>query len=229
MKRYNINRDDARKRIIFKKTKDIKNILGEDYINARKLAKLQINENAFENEYIKELPLNTYFGKIFLGIPFDLFFCAGEANDRIRDNFLEEPQVLTETKNYGSILIDKADHNLRVTGSEYTYINKPMNEMRIHLISEGIYQYIANSYISYQLKMRYDNIINIMLYGTMGYGRFGVEKAILKIKEFNNSSNEEQNLKDMIQEALKEVRYHVLDKTKVHLNILPGAYFDQNY
>uniref|UniRef100_A0A915M8M0 Uncharacterized protein n=1 Tax=Meloidogyne javanica TaxID=6303 RepID=A0A915M8M0_MELJA len=183
MKRYNINLDDARERIIFKKTKDIKNTLGEDYIYARKLAKLQINGNGFENEYIKELPLNTYFGKNFLGIPFYLFFCAGGANDRIRVNFLEEPQVLTETKNYGSILIDKADHNLRVTGSEYTYINKPMTKMGIHLISEGIYQFIANSYISYQLKMRYDNIINIMLYGTMGYGSQELILNVFELKQ----------------------------------------------
>jgi len=43
------------------------------------------------------------------------------------------------------------------------------------------------------------------------------------------SSNEQLNLKDMIEEALKEVRNRVLEKTKVHLNILPGIYVDQNY
>uniref|UniRef100_A0A915LI27 Uncharacterized protein n=1 Tax=Meloidogyne javanica TaxID=6303 RepID=A0A915LI27_MELJA len=59
--------------------------------------------------------------------------------------------------------------------------------------------------------------------------RLGVEKAILKIKEFNRSSDEQLNLKDMIEVALKGVRNRVLEKTKVHLNILPGIYVDENY
>ncbi|CAK5088000.1 unnamed protein product [Meloidogyne enterolobii] len=68
---YNINRDEARKKI-----------------NAKELAKLEINGNAFGNENINRPPLNMYSGSNFLGIPFDLLFCAGGANDRMRDKFL---------------------------------------------------------------------------------------------------------------------------------------------
>uniref|UniRef100_A0A915MIA2 Uncharacterized protein n=1 Tax=Meloidogyne javanica TaxID=6303 RepID=A0A915MIA2_MELJA len=352
------------------------------YIYAKKLAELAINGKAFDKEYIDGLPLNTYFGSDFLGIPFDLLFCAGGANDRIRDNFLEEPQVLTESKNYSSIYIDKADPEMLITEGDYTYLSKSMIEMGIHLEIQGFYEFIVYSNISHYLKSRYGNIINLIIYGVMedGYGylmpqnnnfthetldlhvfelkqrisiatntpkalvnfieeikaemnenphweeyylnfikelenkwaialfkylaslyrhdadkliveteenegcdeeddenlyfkilssntfwikikgvenpakryhtendsaivaavgdantsahfftgsglsRLGVEKAILKIKEFNRSSNEQLNLKDMIEVALKEVRNRVLEKTKVHLNILPGIY-----
>ena len=88
MNKYDINHEQALKKIIAKKTKDIRNIFGEDYINARKLAELAINGKAYDKEYINGLPFNTHFGSNFLGIPFDLLLCAGGANDRIRDNFL---------------------------------------------------------------------------------------------------------------------------------------------
>jgi len=88
MNKYDIDHEQALKKIIARKTKDIRNIFGDDYIYAKKLAELAINGKAFDKEYIDGLPLNTYFGSNFLGIPFDLLFCAGGANDQIRDNFL---------------------------------------------------------------------------------------------------------------------------------------------
>ncbi|CAK5087167.1 unnamed protein product [Meloidogyne enterolobii] len=58
-----------------------------------------------------------------------------------------------------------------------------MSEMGIHLINEGIYQYIKNSFISDQLKMRYDHIINIMVYGMMGYGTQELILHVFELKQ----------------------------------------------
>nr|CAD2204719.1 unnamed protein product [Meloidogyne enterolobii] len=58
-----------------------------------------------------------------------------------------------------------------------------MSEMGIHLINEGIYQYIKNSFISDQLKMRYDNIINMMVYGMMGYGTQELILHVFELKQ----------------------------------------------
>ncbi|CAK5087125.1 unnamed protein product [Meloidogyne enterolobii] len=101
MNEYGTDPDGARRTIIKSKQQYLENIFGEntipyisnegniDYINAKKLAKLQINGKAFDiQNTINGLPLNTYFGSNFLGIPFDLLFCAGGANDRIRDDFI---------------------------------------------------------------------------------------------------------------------------------------------
>nr|CAD2189566.1 unnamed protein product [Meloidogyne enterolobii] len=172
MNKYDINHEQALKKIIAKKTKDIRNIFGEDFVNAKKLAELAINGKAFDKEYIDGLPLNTYFGSNFLGIPFDLLFCAGGANDQIRDNFLEEPQVLTESKNYSSIYIDKADPAIKITEGDYTYLSKSLIEIGIHLEKQGFYEFIVNSNISHHLKSRYGNLINFIIYGVMedGYG-----------------------------------------------------------
>uniref|UniRef100_A0A915LFH4 Uncharacterized protein n=1 Tax=Meloidogyne javanica TaxID=6303 RepID=A0A915LFH4_MELJA len=83
-----------------------------------------------------------------------------------------ERLVLTESKNYSSIYIDKADPEMLITEGDYTYLSKSMIELGIHLQKQGFYAFIVSSNISHHLKTRYVNIINFIIYGVMedGYG-----------------------------------------------------------
>jgi len=80
--------------------------------------------------------------------------------------------VLTESKNYSSIYIDKADPAIKITEGDYTYLSKSLIEIGIHLEKQGFYEFIVNSNISHHLKSRYGNLINFIIYGVMedGYG-----------------------------------------------------------
>uniref|UniRef100_A0A915NDT9 Uncharacterized protein n=1 Tax=Meloidogyne javanica TaxID=6303 RepID=A0A915NDT9_MELJA len=198
MMKYNINRRMARKRVVNKKIRELKNLFGDElipymrdrddevnHITPEQYVELQINGNAFEIKNIEGVPLNYGVPRNYVGIPFDLFFCAGGANDRIRDELLEEPQVLTDSENYGLIIIDKADHNIQVTENDYTHKVKPMVNMLNVQETQEIYQFIINSHvISDQLKRRYDNIVNLILFG-MVEDRYG------HLIPANNSRNPE--------------------------------------
>nr|CAD2127705.1 unnamed protein product [Meloidogyne enterolobii] len=98
-----------------------------------------------------------------IGIPFDLFFCAGGARDHIRTNFLEQPEQLTESKNYGVVIFDKMNPNIKVFEDSAAFYRDPMADMREHLEKQNIDELIGHSSLSEELKTNYANLTEMIL------------------------------------------------------------------
>ncbi|CAK5090722.1 unnamed protein product [Meloidogyne enterolobii] len=113
--------------------------------------------------------LNNYEGvEIFeaynvIGIPFDLFFCAGGARDQIRTNFIEAPQQLTESINYGVVIFDKMNPNVKVFEDYAAFYRDPMADMSEHLVKQNIDGLIKKSELSRMLKSKYKNLTEMIL------------------------------------------------------------------
>ncbi|CAK5090188.1 unnamed protein product [Meloidogyne enterolobii] len=163
-----------------------------EYIKAETLAQLQVEGKAFgiknlgeELREIGGIPIQTSFGRNDVGIPFDLFFCAGGANDQIRNQFLDfrrlsnhfillksciisifsEPaQQLTESKNYGVVIFNKKDRSIKVFEDSAAFYRDPMADMRKHLIKQNINELIWQAdFLSDELKSMYANLTKMIL------------------------------------------------------------------
>ncbi|CAK5090189.1 unnamed protein product [Meloidogyne enterolobii] len=124
---------------------------------------------SFDYGHLKQI-LTNYEGMIELGetigIPFDLFFCAGGARDQIRTKFIEEPKQLTQSINYGVAIFDKVKHDVKVFTDNATFYRNPMKGMRPHLKRQKIDKLISDAdFISEQLKKRYANINKLIIHG----------------------------------------------------------------
>uniref|UniRef100_A0A915LSJ9 Uncharacterized protein n=1 Tax=Meloidogyne javanica TaxID=6303 RepID=A0A915LSJ9_MELJA len=125
---------------------------------------------SFNFNHLKEI-LTNYEGMKMLedetiGIPFDLFFCAGGARDQIRTKFIEEPKQLTQSINYGVAIFDKVKHDVKVFTDNATFYRNPMKGMRPHLKRQKIDKLISDAdFISEQLKKRYAKINKLIIHG----------------------------------------------------------------
>ncbi|CAK5090735.1 unnamed protein product [Meloidogyne enterolobii] len=118
----------------------------------------------FDSDNLKKILTNlerTSDGAI--GIPFDLFFCAGGARDQIRTRFIEQPEQLTESKNYGVVIFDKENPNIKVFEDSAAFYRDPMNNMREHLEKQNIDGLIWQSGLSKKLKSTYANLTEMIL------------------------------------------------------------------
>uniref|UniRef100_A0A1I8BT55 UPF0182 protein n=1 Tax=Meloidogyne hapla TaxID=6305 RepID=A0A1I8BT55_MELHA len=230
MEKYGINLEEARERIINRKIKDLQKLFGENLIpyaihkddtvvniTAKEHAKLQIEGKAFEIRYNEEDQyVYLYYGKNSEIIPFDLFFCAGGSKDQIRDRFLGEPQVLTNSKNYGLTIIDKVDHLLNITLENYTYRMEPMIVMMNFLIREQIDEFINNSDISDQIKNCYENIIGLITNDVLVLHIFELKQRItigfLTPVAIVELIKEIENEKDKLENSYKRENYEKFRK-----------------
>uniref|UniRef100_A0A915N3S9 Uncharacterized protein n=1 Tax=Meloidogyne javanica TaxID=6303 RepID=A0A915N3S9_MELJA len=125
---------------------------------------------SFNFNDLKEILTNYEGMKILksneIGIPFDLFFCAGGARDQIRTKFIEEPKQLTQSINYGVAIFDKTKHDVKVFTDNATFYRNPMKGMRSHLKRHNIDKLINDAdFISEQLKKRYAKINKLIIHG----------------------------------------------------------------
>ncbi|CAK5090109.1 unnamed protein product [Meloidogyne enterolobii] len=142
-----------------------------EYIKAETLAQLQVEGKAFGirnlGEELKEIggiPIQTSFGRNDVGIPFDLFFCAGGANDQIRNQFLEQAKQLTESKNYGVVIFNKKDRSIKVFEDSAAFYRDRMSLMRKHLIKQNIDELIWQAdFLSDRLKSKLANLTKMIL------------------------------------------------------------------
>ncbi|CAK5090120.1 unnamed protein product [Meloidogyne enterolobii] len=142
-----------------------------EYINAETLAQLQVEGKAFgirnlgeELREIGGIPIETSFGRNDVGIPFDLFFCAGGANDQIRNKFLEPAKQLTESKNYGVVIFNKEKPNIKVFEDSAAFYRDPMAGMRKHLVKQDFNGLIRQAdFLSDRLKSKYKNLTKMIL------------------------------------------------------------------
>uniref|UniRef100_A0A915M7I2 Uncharacterized protein n=1 Tax=Meloidogyne javanica TaxID=6303 RepID=A0A915M7I2_MELJA len=111
--------------------------------------------------------LTNYEGMVELGktigIPFDLFFCAGGARDHIRTVFIESPQQLTESVNYGVVIFDKMNPSIKVFEDSAAFYRDPMAGMTEHLVKQNIDGLIWHSSLSEELKTKYENLTEMIL------------------------------------------------------------------
>nr|CAD2200769.1 unnamed protein product [Meloidogyne enterolobii] len=99
-----------------------------------------------------------------IGIPFDLFFCAGGARDHIRTVYIEPPQQLTESKNYGVVIFDKENPNIKVFEDSAVFYRDHMAGMRKHLVKQDFNELIRQAdFLSDQLKSKYKNLTKMIL------------------------------------------------------------------
>uniref|UniRef100_A0A915M8U3 Uncharacterized protein n=1 Tax=Meloidogyne javanica TaxID=6303 RepID=A0A915M8U3_MELJA len=121
---------------------------------------------SFDFNHLKGM-LTNYEGIVesdeIIGIPFDLFFCAGGARDRIRTNFLEPPQQLTESVNYGVVIFDKMYPSIKVFEDSAAFYRDPMAGMTEHLVKQNIDGLIGHSSLSEELKTNYSNLTEMIL------------------------------------------------------------------
>uniref|UniRef100_A0A915NCB9 Uncharacterized protein n=1 Tax=Meloidogyne javanica TaxID=6303 RepID=A0A915NCB9_MELJA len=114
--------------------------------------------------------LTNYEGMIELnetiGIPFDLFFCAGGSQDKIRTRFIEKPKQLTESINYGVAIFDKVNDNVNVFEENTHFFRHHMECMIRHLENQKIDELIRGAdFVSEELKKRYANINDLIIHG----------------------------------------------------------------
>nr|CAD2206717.1 unnamed protein product [Meloidogyne enterolobii] len=127
----------------------------------------QKRPESFDFNHVIEMLENyegmTIFESNVIGIPFDIFFCAGGARDQIRTNFIEPPQQLTESINYGVVIFDKMNLNIKVFEDYAAFYRDPMAYMREHLEKQNIDELIRKSDLSRMLKSKYKNLTEMIL------------------------------------------------------------------
>ncbi|KAF7634082.1 hypothetical protein Mgra_00006502 [Meloidogyne graminicola] len=104
---------------------------------AFELKNLEKELNYLNGKYIDD----SEGGKV-VGIPFDLFFCAGGASDQIRNKHLEPPKSLTESVNYGVTIFDKKFTDNIFEAASYT---KPVSEMERFIKEQNIEKLISQA------------------------------------------------------------------------------------
>uniref|UniRef100_A0A914KNC0 Uncharacterized protein n=1 Tax=Meloidogyne incognita TaxID=6306 RepID=A0A914KNC0_MELIC len=141
---------------------------------------------SFDFNHVREMLMN-YEGMVesekIIGIPFDLFFCAGGARDQIRTKFIvilseeiqskfdkinypifsEEPKQLTESVNYGVVIFDKENTSIKVFEDSAAFYRDPMAGMTEHLVKQNINGLIEESSLSKPLKTKYANLTEMIL------------------------------------------------------------------
>ncbi|CAK5090187.1 unnamed protein product [Meloidogyne enterolobii] len=122
---------------------------------------------SFDFNQLRKMLMN-YEGTVesdhVIGIPFDLFFCAGGARDHIRTVYIEPPQQLTESKNYGVVIFDKENPNIKVFEDSAVFYRDHMAGMRKHLVKQDFNELIRQAdFLSDQLKSKYKNLTKMIL------------------------------------------------------------------
>nr|CAD2193399.1 unnamed protein product [Meloidogyne enterolobii] len=128
----------------------------------------QKRPESFDFNHVIEMLENyegmTIFESNVIGIPFDIFFCAGGARDQIRTNFIEPPQQLTESINYGVVIFDKMNPSIKVFEDYAAFYRDPMANMREHLEKQNIDGLIWHAgFLSDELKSKYYNLTEMIL------------------------------------------------------------------
>uniref|UniRef100_A0A915NXZ6 Uncharacterized protein n=1 Tax=Meloidogyne floridensis TaxID=298350 RepID=A0A915NXZ6_9BILA len=122
--------------------------------------------DSFDFNHVRKM-LTNYEGVVvsdeIIGIPFDLFFCAGGARDQIRTKFIEEPKQLTESVNYGVVIFDKENTSIKVFEDSAAFYRDPMAGMTEHLVKQNINGLIEESSLSKPLKTKYANLTEMIL------------------------------------------------------------------
>uniref|UniRef100_A0A915LCQ9 Uncharacterized protein n=1 Tax=Meloidogyne javanica TaxID=6303 RepID=A0A915LCQ9_MELJA len=121
---------------------------------------------SFDFNHVRVMLMN-YEGMVesdeIIGIPFDLFFCAGGARDHIRTQFIEPPQQLTESVNYGVVIFDKMNPSIKVFEDSAAFYRDPMAGMTEHLVKQNIDGLILHSSLSEELKSKFANLTEMIL------------------------------------------------------------------